>query len=109
MFLPSLLSIAFVVGVNAQGYDPLAVTRWKHTPERLDLFGLDQDDSGYHSIWHKFHNEHGWEPHGKFENLSRPDALLSPNRSAPVAVSWDDNHIDLFVVSNDGKPYHRYW
>lgn len=98
-----------------QGYvlDSIAVTTWKGVKERVDVFALTDDESGYTSISHKYHTPYGWEPwEGKFENLGRPDVLLSPQRSAPTAISWstdDSTSINLFIVDHWGKPWHRYW
>ncbi|CAK1357287.1 uncharacterized protein RHO25_008569 [Cercospora beticola] len=99
------LAIASAAIVAAWVSDPIALTVWPGIKERIDLFGLTADAK---HVWHKFHNEHGWEP-AVFESLSKPDATLSAEKSTPVAVSWGDNRIDLFVVAEDGKPYHRWW
>lgn len=99
------LAIASAAIVAAWVSDPIALTVWPGIKERIDLFGLTADAK---HVWHKFHNEHGWEP-AVFESLSKPDATLSAEKSTPVAVSWGDNRIDLFVIAGDGKPYHRWW
>ncbi|KAI5359084.1 hypothetical protein Slin14017_G099860 [Septoria linicola] len=104
MYSTFLIALSALRTIHAEANDPIAITTWPGVSQRADLFGLTADGD----VWHKYHNEHGWDPVG-LENLSSPDADLDTNKSVPTAVSFADNHLQLFVISEAGKPYTRWW
>jgi hypothetical protein len=97
---------------STAGYDALggiiagspAVVSWDH--DRLDVFVVGTDGGLYHKAW----DGSQWRPSATgFDNLGIP-APGGPIRGNPVAVSWDHDRLDVFVIgSTDGALYHKWW
>jgi baseplate J-like protein/repeat uncharacterized protein DUF346 len=82
--------------------DP-AVVSWDH--DRLDVFVIGTDGALYHKAW----NGAQWQPSVTgYDRLGTPKAGVGV-RGNPVAVSWDHDRLDIFVVGTDGALYHKWW
>ncbi len=72
-------------------------------PEHLDLFVVGNDGRMYTSWWHQGQNWSGgndnWLPIGGF----------FPPGSPTSAAGRLQNHLDVFVVGNDGQMYTSWW
>jgi hypothetical protein len=71
--------------------------------DQLDLFVVGNDGRVYTSWWHEGSNWSGinnnWAPIGGF----------FPVGATVTAVARMSNHLDLFVVGNDGRVYTSWW
>jgi hypothetical protein len=97
---PSTAGFEYMGGIIVG--DPVAVS-WDH--DRLDVFVVGTDGALYHKAW----DGHQWLPSViDYERLGLPKAGVTI-RGNPVAVSWDHDRLDIFVVGTDGSLYHKWW
>jgi hypothetical protein len=97
---------------STTGYDGLggiiagspAVISWDH--DRLDIFVVGTDGALYHKAW----DGSQWLPSVTgYDNLGIPSPG-GPILGNPVAVSWDHDRLDVFVIGGtDGALYHKWW
>jgi hypothetical protein len=78
-----------------------AIARW---PEHLDLFRVGFDGAVWTSWWHGEGDPEGW----------RPWFQIHPEKRFPVdarvtAIARRSDHIDLFVVGEDGAVWSTWW
>ncbi|MDM5254310.1 hypothetical protein O8D14_01510, partial [Bacillus toyonensis] len=73
------------------------------TPDHLDLFVVGNDGRVYTSWWH---NGSDWS--GINDNW-RPIGGFFPKGAPVSAVARTPDHLDLFVVGNDGRVYTSWW
>ncbi|MGD0568272.1 MAG: hypothetical protein ABSA78_07685 [Candidatus Sulfotelmatobacter sp.] len=69
---------------------------------RLDVFVLGTDGN----LWHLGWNGSKWE---KWQNLGAPATTQLALASAPSAVSWGANRLDIFALGADGDLWHLAW
>jgi len=53
------------------------------------------------AMYHKYYTSEGWSK--DWENLG--GTLIS----APTAVSWDQNRLDIFALGTDDAVWHKWW
>ena len=67
---------------------------------RLDIFGLGQDNAMYHKAW----DGNSWLPsENDWERLG--GVFTSP----PAVASWGTNRLDIFGLGQDNAMYHKAW
>jgi hypothetical protein len=78
------------------------VTAVARTPNNLDLFVLGSD-GGVESTY--------WDASGGWGDWFRigPEAATFPGGNTVTAVARTPDHLDLFVVANNGGIYSSYW
>ena len=97
---PSATGFEYMGGVIVA--DPVVVS-WDH--DRLDVFVIGTDGALYHKAW----NGQQWQPSlTGYDRLGVPAAGVEI-RGNPVAVSWDHDRLDIFVVGTNGALYHKWW
>ena len=72
-------------------------------PDHLDVFVLGNDGRVYTSWWHE-----GQPWSGANDNWRSIGGCFPPGASV-VAVSRNPDHLDLFVMGNDGRVYTSWW
>jgi hypothetical protein len=94
-------SIVFSIGGFFPAGSPVAAVA--RVPNHLDLFVVGNDGRVYTSWWQDGSDWTGrndnWEPIGGF----------FPPGTQVTAVARTPNHLDLFVVGNDGRVYTSWW
>lgn len=76
----------------------IAAASWG--PNRLDIFGLGQNNEMLHKAWDGSEwrpSETDWEQLGGVFN------------SPPSAVSWSANRLDIFALGTDDQMFHKAW
>lgn len=79
------------------------VSAVSRVPDHLDLFVTGNDERVYTSWWHK-----GSDWSGLNDNW-RPIGGFFPVGAALSALARMPNHLDLFIVGNDGRVYTSWW
>ncbi|HEY9601490.1 MAG TPA: hypothetical protein V6C85_07770 [Allocoleopsis sp.] len=81
----------------------VAATSWG--PDRIDLFAVGTDSSLYHKYW----NGSTWSA-WKIMKFQGHEAVEKSSTciSAPAAVSWGANRIDVFALGIDNYVYHAW-
>src|ERR1700726_3418810 len=80
----------------------IKTTSWGQN--RIDAFGLGPDGGIYHSFWDAI--QENWGPVAGPELISGGKTTFA---SAPEAVCWAQDRIDIFCIGNDFQMYHLYW
>jgi hypothetical protein len=83
------------------------VTALSRNPNHIDLFVSGRDGAVYSTFWDA---NGGWT--NVWFRLWDPnfgDLFTVPSTSTISALSRNPDHIDLFVVGNDGGVYSRFW
>ncbi|HEY6323042.1 MAG TPA: hypothetical protein VJA16_15940 [Thermoanaerobaculia bacterium] len=93
---PSLLDWEHLGGLFLSPPDAPAAVSWG--PNRLDIFGVGQDQGMYHKWW----DGSNWGP-GDWEPLG--GVFTSP----PAVVSWGPNRLDIFGMGQDKGMFHKWW
>jgi len=77
---------------------PPAVVSW--SPERLDVFVIDNNGALSHKWWD---GQTWYPPQDAYELLG------GSFTSRPAAVSWGPDRLDVFALDRDGVLHHLYW
>jgi hypothetical protein len=75
---------------------------WDDAADRLDIFNVENTSKTTHRYWHP---GTGWLPSLPTQWEDIGGALSEP----PVAVTWDNYHLDLFGRGFDGHLRHLWW
>jgi hypothetical protein len=86
--------------IGGQTTDNPAVVSWGK--DRLDVFVRGMDGAIYHKAWDRDH----WFPS---DDPNIWERIGGATIGEPVAVSWGENRLDLFVRGTNGGIFHKAW
>jgi hypothetical protein len=94
----------FVIPGSFAGQPGSPVTVLSRTPEHMDLFAVGNDGRVHNAWWDSRVNKGMWN-----DWFVLPGNVQAPPGAPVTALARSPDHMDLFVVGDDGRAYSAWW
>lgn len=78
-------------------------------PNLQNLFVVGKEGGVYQLRWEAANSDRFYALSGRPDKWNRVGQLSVPEKTPIAALSWTDNHMDLFVVAENQRIHHTWW